>query len=293
MVSKRICFYFCCVILYPSIYGCPSLNSLIHTLPYVSSPDSKCVINKECTSVNCTITGEARQSSVGLVLKSCDQNPVVEIHANVPSSGIINWSATFSDGSEHIIPGYFLPSANTKLQGYLQADLKMLPESEILMLSITLKGCENKSDCPIFKGLLHDQYINCDVKHPRKQSCLIGNAFQCPETETCRQVLQTQEGLCECLPGYSRSPEGSCLMIALAALQENNQTSSEEPVKNAGDNVVVNLIVPVLLLVLFISLVLASYKFGWFRRKYQHRNFQVITNTDPDPSDDDDLPLAL
>lgn len=61
----------------------------------------------------------------------------------------------------------------------------------------------------------------------------------------------------------------------------------------AGDNVVVNLIVPMVLLVLFISLVLASYKFGWIRRKCRPQSFQVITNNDPDPSDDDDLPLAL
>lgn len=45
------------------------------------------------------------QSSIGLVLKSCDRDPLIEIHANIPAVGIDNWSATFSDGSEHIIPG--------------------------------------------------------------------------------------------------------------------------------------------------------------------------------------------
>lgn len=233
------------------------------------------------------------QSSIGLVLKSCDRDPLIEIHANIPAVGIDNWSATFSDGSEHIIPGYFLPSVHNRLQGYLQVDLNILPESDILMLSIILKGCENKLSCPISKNILHDQYIDCNIRHPRKQPCFIGNAFQCAETETCRQTLQTQEGVCDCLPGYSRNPEGFCITATPVPHQETSQTPMKESVNKAGDNVVVNLVVPLILLVLFISLVLASYKFGWIRRKCQPRNFQVISNGDADPSDDDDLPLAL
>lgn len=292
MISRKNYFYICCIILFSPIHGCPSFNNVIHSLPYISSPNSKCVSDKECTSVNCTITDQSL-SSVGLVLKSCDQNPLIEIHANIPAVGINNWSATFTDSSEHIIPGYFLPSTNDKLQGYLRTEMTILPESEILMLSITMKGCENKLSSPIFKKILHDQYIDCNVKYPSKKPCLISYPFQCSETETCRQILQTQRGLCECLPGYSRSPEGSCTMITPVAFQEYNQTSLQDSVKKTGDNVVVNLIVPMVLLVLFISLVLASYKFGWIRRKCRPQSFQVITNNDPDPSDDDDLPLAL
>lgn len=46
------------------------------------------------------------QATVGLAIKSCDAKPSVVISANIPSSGIKNWSATFEDQTEHVIPGW-------------------------------------------------------------------------------------------------------------------------------------------------------------------------------------------
>ena len=46
------------------------------------------------------------KSSAGLVLKSCDvSHPRVLIKADIPTVGIQNWTATFGDQSEELIPG--------------------------------------------------------------------------------------------------------------------------------------------------------------------------------------------
>jgi len=217
--------------------GCPSFNNVVHSLPYIGSPDAKCVNDRECTSINCTVSTQTSPSSVGLVLKSCDRDPSVEIHADIPSAGVNRWSATFSDGTEHIIPGYFLPDSGQKLQGYLRIDLKTLPGSQILMLSMSLKGCglRNESHCAVSKKLLNDQYITC-IARP-VVPCSINIPFQCGENETCRQGTAAGDA-CECLMGFERSPDGSCNPLDLK--EERNGTSSSESVKQSKKDTVID-----------------------------------------------------
>ena len=137
-----------------------------------------------------------------------------------------------------IIPtGYFLPDSGQKLQGYLRIDLKTLPGSQILMLSMSLKGCglRNESHCAVSKKLLNDQYITC-IARP-VVPCSINIPFQCGENETCRQGTAAGDA-CECLMGFERSPDGSCNPLDLK--EERNGTSSSESVKQSKKDTVID-----------------------------------------------------
>jgi len=40
-----------------------------------------------------------------LAVTSCDNDPAIEINANIPTSGIVFWRAIFNDQTEKAIPG--------------------------------------------------------------------------------------------------------------------------------------------------------------------------------------------
>lgn len=157
------------------------------------------------------------QSIVGFTVKSCRPKPRVELRANIPKLGVRNWSGTFNDQTELSIPGLFLPvTSGLKLQTRLHI-LLTSPAENILLLSLSIRGCKSsdREDCEVDKRVLQAQPLTCKGLPPTSTrpavQCSITNLFDCPEDETCQQIV-AELGECQCLKGYQRNHNGTCTL---------------------------------------------------------------------------------
>ncbi|KAI9564344.1 hypothetical protein GHT06_008082 [Daphnia sinensis] len=286
--------------------GCTEIQQLIHSLPYVSLSDTNCLIGNDCSSLQCTSTTEKAKFSVGFAI-TCNNDPAIEINANIPTSGIISWHATFNDQTEKVIPGYFFPTSQNQAiqrQGYLKVSLKKSSERDsFVLLSLTLKGCENiKENQGIDKSCTEKQIINnqqlaCGKRKSNNQQklCSLFRPFECSGKETCSQIDKSENGECQCVKGYARDEDGTCSKIkaqpqvstASPGRQESNETSesTKDPAALA-----VNIVVPLLVLILVAALLYAAYKHGLIHQclvSLCGRSTETVLLTD-----DDDSPLA-
>ncbi|XP_057371033.1 uncharacterized protein LOC130692000 [Daphnia carinata] len=288
--------------------GCSEIQQLIHALPYVSLTDTKCLIGNNCSSLQCTSTAEKATFSVGFAV-TCDNDPTIEINANIPTSGIISWNATFNDQTEKVIPGYFFPASQNhtiQRQGYLKVSLKKSTERDsFVLLGLTLKGCENIQEnqgidysCTQ-KQIINNQQLACGKGKLNNQQkfCSLFRPFECGEKETCSQIDKSNHGECQCFKGYARDEDGTCSKIithpqvstASPTKQESNERDVSESTKDPAA-LAVNIVVPLLVLILVTALLYAAYKHGLIHQclvTLFGRTTETVLVTD-----DDDSPLA-
>ncbi|EFX74458.1 hypothetical protein DAPPUDRAFT_108918, partial [Daphnia pulex] len=291
--------------------SCPEIDQLIHSLPYVSSPETSCITGKNCSSVQCASVAENFKFSVGLAA-TCDNDPAIEINANIPNSGVVFWRAIFNDQREKAIPGYFFPvssSQKIKRQGYLKVNLKKSSSSSnSVVLSLILMGCENipenekivGSSCTQ-KQIINNLQLECGkgkLRQHQNKICSLHRPFECGEKETCSQVGQSDEGECRCITGFTRDDSGICSTVknppglevsTLSSEPKANETIVSDSTKDPAA-LAVNIVVPILVVILVAALLYAAFKHGLIHRLLvncsgRHAETMMI-------DDDDDSPLS-
>jgi len=207
------------------------------TLPLQDQGHANCTTNSDCTGFTCKGIYQDRGLDFGLQVMPCSTPPGVKIFGSAPQFNAKNFSHIFVHGNDYEIPGAILNSSilpatsvlpssdsNAQIKGRLEVNLQMDTDSHVMTLGLFIKACVNHTclfrrkvfdgtTIPVPKCTNHIKNEGEDLKKA-DSFCNINELFSCGENQVCVQLQPDQNmGRCQCLQGYDKQNDGSCMSL--------------------------------------------------------------------------------
>ncbi|TRY68627.1 hypothetical protein TCAL_15087 [Tigriopus californicus] len=198
------------------------------TLPLQNQGHLNCTTNDHCTGFDCVGMYQDKALSFGMRVLPCQDPPGVEVFGSAPQFNTENFSHVFTHRSQYDLPGHLLNlsmlpqsimDANTDdLHGKFEVHIKRNPERKSLVMGLIVRGCIDKT-CISKQNIFSDAEIpvpECTnhVDHGIKTDsvCSMKQLNNCGSNQVCVQQHENNpEGLCECMMGFSKHRDGTCV----------------------------------------------------------------------------------